>query len=194
MEVTMKYDLSKWNPFKFMRKSPDEKRNESQAPLALATAAGGMPATWPDLSRLFSADPFRLMQEVTRDPMGGLGQLDRWFGDFSPSMFQPRTDVVEDSNALSITAELPGMDRGDVEILAEDDALILRGEKRLETKSEEKGCYRVERAFGNFLRVIPLPEGTDLQRAEAKFDKGVLTIRVPKGAPAKSDQRRIEIK
>ena len=64
----MKYDLSKWNPFKFMRKTSDEKRNESQAPLALATAAGGMPATWPDLSRLFSADPFRLMQETLRDP------------------------------------------------------------------------------------------------------------------------------
>ena len=192
----MKVDLNKWNPSKFLRKTPQEKRSESSSPLAMAAATSALPAAWPDLSRVLGADPFRSMHEALRDPIGigGFGQFDRWFGDFSPSVFQPRVDVVDDSNALSITAELPGMDRGDVEILAEDDALILRGEKRLETKSEEKGCYRVERAFGNFLRVIPLPEGTDLQRAEAKFDKGVLTIRVPKGTPAKSDQRRIEIK
>jgi|SRR5882672_1513653 len=190
----MKVDLTKWNPFKFLRKTPEAKRAESSSPLAVAAATGALPATWPDLSRLFGADPFRLMHETLRDPIGGFGQLDRWFGDFSPSLFQPRVDVVDDGNALSITAELPGMDRADVEILIEDDALILRGEKRLENKSEEKGCYRVERAFGNFQRVIPLPEGTDPQRAEAKFDKGVLTVRVPKTTTSKSDQRRVEIK
>jgi len=162
----------------------------------MAGATTALPAAWPDLSRVLGDDPFRSMHEASRDPIGigGFGQFDRWFGDFSPSVFQPRVDVVDDSNALSITAELPGIDRSDVEIVAEDDALVLRGEKKLEAKSEEKGCYRIERAFGTFQRVIPLPEGTDAQRAEAKFDKGVLTVRVPKTAMEKSAHRRVEIK
>ena len=135
-----------------------------------------------------------MMQEMTRDPFAGLGPLDRWFGDYSPSTFQPRVDVVDDGEALRITAELPGMERKDLEVLVEDDTVVLRGEKKLETKTEEKGCYHVERAFGSFQRLIPLPEGIDVARAEAKFDKGVLTLRLPKKPAEESDARRLEIK
>jgi HSP20 family protein len=134
------------------------------------------------------------MQELLRDPFAGFGQVDRWFGDFSPSMFEPRVDVVDDGNALRIVAELPGIDRQDLEIAVEDDALVLRGEKKLESKNEEKGCYRVERAFGSFQRVIPLPQGVDVKRAEANFDKGTLTVRIPKATEEKSSAQRIDIK
>ena len=109
-------------------------------------------------------------------------------------MFQPRIDVVDNGDALRITAELPGIDRQDVEILVEDDALVLRGEKKLESKSEEQGCYRLERAFGSFQRVIPLPDGVDADRAEGPFENAVLTVRIPKIAAKKSDGRRLEIK
>ena len=186
----MKLDLSKWNPFKFLRKTPEVKRRC----LERATTAGNLPTAWPESSRLLMADPFRMMQELLRDPFAGFGQLDRWFGDFSPNMFQPRVDVVDDGDTLRINAELPGMDRQDVEILVEDDALVLRGEKKLESKNEEKGCYRLERAFGSFQRVIPLPGGIDVDRAQASFEKGALTIRIPKIAAEKSDVRRVEIK
>jgi HSP20 family protein len=189
----MKLDLSKWNPFKFLRKTPEEKRAEPSSSAAMTTA-GNLPASWPESSRLLMADPFRMMQELVRDPFASFGQLDRWFGDFSPSVFQPRIDIVDDGDALRITAELPGMERQDVEILVEDEALVLRGEKKLESKSEEKGCYRLERAFGSFQRVIPLPDGADVTRAEASFDKGVLTVRIPKSAAEKSGVRRLEIK
>jgi HSP20 family protein len=189
----MKLDLSKWNPFKFFRKSPEEKRTEQPSSTALATTAGNAPMAWPESARHLMADPFRTMQELLRDPFAGFSQLDRWFGDFSPSVFQPRIDVVDDGDALRITAELPGMDRQDVEILLEEDTLVLRGEKKLESKSEENGCYRLERAFGSFQRVIPLPDGVDVDQAEASFDKAVLTIRIPKIAAAKSDVRRLEI-
>jgi len=53
-------------------------------------------------------------------------------------VFQPRIDVVDDGDAMRLTAELPGIDRQDVEILVEDDALVLRGEKKLESKTEER--------------------------------------------------------
>jgi len=190
----MKLDLSKWNPFKFFRKTPEEKRAEPSSSAALATTAGPVAHAWPESSRLLMADPFRMMQELLHDPFAGFGQLDRWFGDFSPRVFQPRIDVVDDGDTLRSTAELPGMDRQDVEILVEDDALVLRGEKHLESKTEEKGCYRLERAFGSFQRVIPLPAGVDADRAEASFAKAVLTIRLPKIAAEHPEVRRIEVK
>jgi HSP20 family protein len=189
----MKLDLSKWNPFKFFRKTSAEKRAEPSASTALATTAGNATMALPASSQLLMADPLRMMQELLRDPFAGFSQLDRWFGDFSPTVFQPRIDVVDDGDALRIAAELPGMDRQDVEILVEEDALVLRGEKKLESTSEEQGCYRLERAFGSFQRVIPLPDGVDVDRAEARFDKAVLTIRIPKMAAKQSEVRRLAV-
>jgi HSP20 family protein len=189
----MKLDLSKWNPFKFFRKTPEEKRVEPSSSTALATTASNVPTAWPESLRLLTADPLRIVQELWGDPFAGFGQLDRWFGDFSPSVFQPRIDVVDDGDALRITAELPGINRQDVEILVEDEALVLRGEKKMESKSEEQGCYRLERAFGSFQRAIPLPDGVDVDRAEARFENAVLTVRIPKIAVEKSDVRRLEI-
>ena len=134
-----------------------------------------------------------MMHDLLHDPFAGLGQLDRWFGDFSPHLFHPRIDLVDDGDALRLTAELPGMERQDVEILVEEDALVLPGEKKLESTSEEQGCYRLERAFGSFQRVSPLPDGVDTAQAEARFYKGVLTIRLPKIVSAKAGGRRLEI-
>ncbi|KAI3597223.1 hypothetical protein D8I24_6889 (plasmid) [Cupriavidus necator H850] len=91
-------------------------------------------------------------------------------GDFSSSRFQPRIDVVDDGTALRITAELPGMDR------------------------EENGCYRLERAYGAFMRSIPLPDGIDLDHIDAKFERGVLTLRLPKTGSSQSAEKKIEVK
>jgi HSP20 family protein len=182
----MKLNLRQWNPFKFFRKTPEDKRAEPSSSTALATTEGHRSTAWPASSR-------RLMQELLRDPWAGMGALEHWFGDFSPSVFQPRIDVVDDGAALRISAELPGMDREDVEIRVDDDVLVLRGEKHLESQTEDQGCYRLERAFGRFERVIPLPDGVDVEQAEARFDKAVLTIRLPKVAAEPPTGRRLEI-
>jgi len=183
---------SKWNPFKFLRKSPDEKRSDSSRADAVKTP--NLPAEALIPMPFLFADPFRMMQAFLGEPVGNAGKLDNWFGDFSPTVFRPRIDVVDDNNALRITAELPGMEREDLHINVEDGALVLQGEKKLESKQDEKGCYRIERAFGRFERMIPLPEGLDLDSAEATFDKGVLTIRIPKSAAtANIGSREIKI-
>jgi HSP20 family protein len=189
----MQLNLSKWNPFRFFRKTPEEKRAEPSSSTALATTAGHGSTAWPASSWLLTAEPLRLMQELLRDPWAGMGSRDHWFGDFSPSGFQPGIDVVDDGEALRINAELPGMDREDVEIVVEDDVLVLRGEKHLASQTEEQGCYRLERAFGRFERVIPLPDGVDVDQAEAWLDKAVLTIRLPKVATEPPAVRRLEI-
>jgi HSP20 family protein len=151
------------------------------APASLAAAGWVLP------------DPIHLFAELIRDPFGGRGPLGSWFGDFSGREFQPRIDVTDEGDALRVVAELPGMTREDVELEVIDDMLILSGNKRFESSSEEQGCYRVERSFGHFQRAIPLPAGVDVARAEARFENGVLTLRVPKAAGEPAAKRRIEI-
>ena len=85
------------------------------------------------------------------------------------------------------------MDRGDFQTSIEDGTLVLRGEKKQDMRSEENGCYRLERSHGSFMRTIPLPEDVDVDQAEAKFDKGVLTLTFPKTASSQATIRRIEI-
>jgi len=199
----MLLDLDKWNPFRFLRKSPEEKgadaklnappSQQAPAPSTSEAAASAWPASF-DAARWPLPDPLHLLTDFVRDPFGGMGPLGNWFGDFSPSRFQPRLDVVDDGDALRIVAELPGLSREDVELEVVEDMLVLTGEKRIESKSDEKGCYRVERAFGQFQRAIPLPSGVDLERAEANFEDGVLTVRVPKAANEPAAKRRLEIK
>jgi HSP20 family protein len=67
------------------------------------------------------------------------------------------------------------------------------GEKRQDVHSEEDGCYRLERAYGTFTRAIPMPENADPDHALAKFDKGVLTLTVPKHEALRSASRTIDI-
>jgi HSP20 family protein len=196
----MLLDLEKWNPFRFLRKSPEEKgagaeQNASPSQQAPATASGSSAASASlDAARWPLPDPLHLLTDLIRDPFGGIGPLGNWFGDFSPSRFEPRVDVIDDGDSLRIVAELPGLSREDVELEVVEDMLVLTGEKRIESKSDEKGCYRVERAFGEFKRAIPLPSGVDLDRAEASFENGVLTVRVPKAANEPAAKRRLDIK
>ena len=98
----------------------------------------------------------------------------------------PRVDVVDEGDALRVSAELPGMDRDDVDVTIEEDRIVLQGEKMQESETEEKGCYRVERTFGEFERVIPLPAGVDSHKADQRFENGTLTIRLPKSAKSAS--------
>lgn len=204
----MSLDLDKWNPFRFLRHSADDKQRQASSgvpqqaqPQGTQRSAGGqhagaaaLPSMWSDSARWPLTDPFQLFNDLVRDPFGRLGPLEQWFGDFSPGRFQPRVDVVDDGDALRIVAELPGLNRDDVKLEVAENMLLLSGNKQIESKEEEKGCYRVERSFGHFQRAIPLPGGVDPDRAEAHFENGVLTVRMPRTEPAKQTAKQIQIK
>jgi HSP20 family protein len=125
--------------------------------------------------------------------LAGRGALERWFGDFSSSRFQPRIDVVDEGKVLRVTVELPGMERKDLSVTVEDGALVLRGEKKQDVRSEEDGCYRLERSYGSFVRTVPMPENAEPERTLAKFDNGVLTLTVPKSEASASAVHTIHI-
>lgn len=107
----------------------------------------------------------------------------------------PPVEVAETERELTLTAELPGMDQGDIKLEVEGDVLTLRGEKRSERVEEdtERQFYLEERTYGAFQRSFVLPPLVDAGRIAATFDKGVLTLRMPKNGEAKPRGREIPI-
>jgi len=116
-----------------------------------------------------------LMEDFWREPMSGFPGLFKDIG-------YPAVDVSETDGVVTVKAELPGLDPTDVEISLEDDSLILRGEKKFEDEEKKEDYHRIERSYGSFTRTVPLPGKVKESEAKAKFDKGVLTITLPRDA------------
>lgn len=121
--------------------------------------------------------------------------FDRMFGrELAAMPFRPTVDVVTEADALVATFEIPGIvPEEDVEILVEDEVLVVKGEKSVETKTDEKNRHIVERRYGSFERHIPLPEGADLEAIAASYEKGILTVRVPVHAVEPSAVKKIPV-
>ena len=133
-------------------------------------------------------DPFRLMDSLFSDVVGTRT------GNGGDLLAQPRMNIEDRGNEIRVTAELPGVSEGDLEVTLDDDMLIIAGEKRQEEEVDEGGMRLVERAFGRFRRAIQLPFAPDPNQLEAQFRDGVLTIKIPKDAEERNKQRRIEVK
>ena len=96
--------------------------------------------------------------------------------------FDPRVDVVETDQEVKVTAELPGLDAQDVDLTLSHNVLTIKGEKKHEHEEQGENYYRAERSYGSFQRSITLPQNVETDRVEAAFDKGVLTVTLPKTA------------
>lgn len=103
----------------------------------------------------------------------------------------PSVDLSETDEAYTLSAELPGVDESDIEILYTDNTVTLRGEKRLEREDGQR--HYSERYYGRFERRIPLAVEIDDARAQATFRNGVLTVVLPKSVEAQRAVRRIPI-
>ena len=103
----------------------------------------------------------------------------------------PPVDVLEDKDAVQITAELPGVKPEDVKISLENNLLTIRGEKR-QVAEEHTDLHRYERYYGVFERAFTVPSTVDAEHIKASYDLGVLTVRLPKLERAKP--RQIEVK
>jgi HSP20 family protein len=105
----------------------------------------------------------------------------------------PTVDVFEDKNHLVIKAEVPGIEKGDLDVQISENVITISGEKKTEEKLEEKDYYYHERSTGSFRRQIPLPEGTEGEKAKATFKDGVLEIKIPKSEEIKEKRKSIPI-
>jgi HSP20 family protein len=109
-------------------------------------------------------------------------------------VFMPKADIREGEKDIRISVELPGMDEKDVEVSLTKDLLTIRGNKKEEQEYKGKDYYRLERSYGSFSRAIPLPVAVESDKIEAYFQKGVLSITLPKSAKTVSETRKIAVK
>ncbi|NJN64021.1 MAG: Hsp20/alpha crystallin family protein [Acidobacteria bacterium] len=122
------------------------------------------------------------------------------FGDLAPAReetmargFIPAVDISEDVEKIQLAVELPGLDRKDIEVSIEDGRLTISGERRFEAKTDEKNFTRVERSYGTFSRSFSLPNTVDVDRVEARMDKGVLIVSLFKREEAKPKQIAVQV-
>lgn len=104
----------------------------------------------------------------------------------------PAVDVFEDTDSVKIVAELPGVKPEDVKLSIENNVLTLRGEKKQVAEEKTERVHRYERAYGMFERSFALPNTVDAERADARYDTGLLTIHLPKVERARP--REIQVK
>jgi HSP20 family protein len=113
-------------------------------------------------------------------------------GDTPAQRWVPAMDLTEAEDHFLLKADLPGLGEDDVSIEIQDNTLTISGERREEHEQRERGWYRVERQFGRFSRSLTLPEGVESDAVSADFDRGVLSVRIPK--PEERKPRRVQIK
>ena len=106
--------------------------------------------------------------------------------------FVPAVDVSEDEDHVILTAEVPGMGREDLDVSVDNGVLTIRGEKKEETKSEKAGYHRIERRYGQFERRVRLPDYVDVEKIQATYKDGVLTLEMPKAEAAKAHSIQIK--
>ncbi len=105
-----------------------------------------------------------------------------------------RLDVKEDEKSYTVIADLPGLSEKDVEVTFDEGILSIRGEKKIARDEKGDTWHLSERSHGSFARQLSLTADIKTDEIAAKFDKGVLTITLPKEAEAQKTARKIEIK
>ncbi len=134
----------------------------------------------------------RFFDEIMRRPFS-------LFGSIMPRLraetevISPAVDIYEEGDDLVVKAELPGINKEDIEVKVTDDYITISGEKKKEEKVEKKDYYRYERSYGSFSRTFRLPVDVQTEKAKAKFENGVLEIRIPKTEEAKKKEKKLQI-
>jgi len=137
-----------------------------------------------------------LHREMNRlfDDMFGYGGTSGGSTGGSSLAAAPRLDMHESENELTIEAELPGVDRNDIDVRLDGDMLILSGEKRSQRDDRQHNAHVSERSYGRFQRTVQLPFRPEPGDVEADFESGVLRLRLQKRPETASGSRRIEVR
>ncbi|MGE9008572.1 Hsp20/alpha crystallin family protein [Leptospira interrogans] len=133
-------------------------------------------------------NPFSFLQQEIDQLFDGVS---RTIPGFTTSTM-PSMDIGETDKAIEITAELPGLEKKDVELNVTDNLLTIRGEKKNEREEKTKDYHLVERSYGSFSRSVELPAGVKVDDITAEIANGVLKVTVQKPAPKQAKQ--IDIK
>lgn len=108
----------------------------------------------------------------------------------------PLVDIVDKGKFLRVTAELPGIDKKDIDLNIMDDRLAIRAEIKKERKEEKKdsGYFFHERSYSSFSRQLPLPSSVIPEKAKADFSNGILHIDLPKKHVSREVRKPVKLK
>ena len=133
---------------------------------------------WPSLGRL--SDLRNEIDRLFEAPFAELAQASNLLSGWTPAL-----DVHEDKDNVYVRAEVPGMQKSDIEVSLHDGMLSISGERKQESKHEEGEVHRAERFFGRFHRSVTLPAPVAADKVKAQYKDGVLTVTLPKTEEAK---------
>ena len=169
---------------------------KGNGPRVQATSVSGREQSMPavlnspfSFLRRFGEDMEQLFEEfgfgglVPRGMAQGLNQIAAW---------TPQVEMFQRDGQLVIRADLPGVDKDNVQVELRDDSVVIRGERQEEHEEKQEGFYRTERSYGSFYREIPLPQGVNTENATANFREGVLEITMP-ARQTESQSRQLKI-
>ena len=117
--------------------------------------------------------------------------LENWFDNFSSNaqlsdhLWSPSVDIVESKESYELAVEIPGLNKNDIHISLEDSVLRLSGERKQESKSENKNYHHIEITFGRFERSFRLPKNVKTDQINAKYKDGILKVEIPKAEEVK---------
>ncbi|WP_457590328.1 archaeal heat shock protein Hsp14 [Geoglobus sp.] len=124
-------------------------------------------------------DPFEELRRMQERMARLLDEFDRMSLSAGVELDMP-VDVIEEEDRLRIVADLPGFDKGDIQVYIEDGDLVIRAERKEEKEDRSRNYIRRERRYGEVYRRISLPVEVDEDRIKARYNNGVLEIEVPK--------------
>lgn len=125
-----------------------------------------------------------LQQEMNRLFEGTFGEgPSNLFGGWNPAL-----DVYQDKDNITVTVELPGLNKDEIDISIHEGALIISGERKQESEKQDSETFRSERFFGRFQRSVRLPSAVNADKVTANYKDGVLTVVLPKTEEAKPRQ------
>ncbi len=144
------------------------------------------------MANIMRRRPFSDLLDLRNEMDRLLGDTFRAFDDGDTFSWKPALDIEENNNEFVVSAELPGINKEDIKISITDNNLVISGEVTEKKDVQEKNYHLKERIRGNFNRAVALPTSVDSNNAEANYEDGILTVRLPKAEEAKP--REIEIK
>lgn len=140
-----------------------------------------------EMERLFEG---LIPSDWSRPVQWGWPQLSRTRMPFEGKL--PSIDVVDRESEILVRAELPGVDKKDLDITVSDDSVTIKGSTKRESKEEKGDYYRCEITQGSFARTIALPCAVSSEKGKASFKDGMLELVLPKTAPSKRRSIKVE--
>lgn len=137
--------------------------------------------------------PFQEIESLQRDMNRLFDRLVTTDRDGNGTSFAPAAELQETADAIHLKLEVPGMDAKDIDVQVSAEAVSISGERKEETRTEEKGMTRTEFRYGKFQRVIPLPARVQNTDAQAEYKNGVLQLTLPKAEDEKNKVVKVNI-